>query len=129
MERIFNLDNFSNDQLLALSESILERLSTVDLKRIRDLAEEKRKEKLEDTKNEVIAEMRGKLEQLGLSFEEVMGIYGGRSGRRNRVSQLPPKYISPKGETWSGRGYPPQWIRDLEEEGHDREDYRIPEQG
>jgi DNA-binding protein H-NS len=73
--------------------------------------------------------MKGKLEQLGLSFNEVMGMYVGRSGRRTRGSQLPPKYISPKGETWSGRGYPPQWICDLEEEGHDREEYLIKEEG
>jgi DNA-binding protein H-NS len=90
------------------------------------LAEDKRKDKLEDAKNEVIAEMRGKLEQLGLTFDEVMGMY--RSRRRNSGMQLPPKYISPKGDTWSGRGYPPQWIRELEEEGHDREDYRIQEE-
>jgi DNA-binding protein H-NS len=107
MENSLDLTDFSIDELLALSESILERLSAADLKRIRDLAEEKRKEKLEDAKNEVLAEMKGKLEQLGLSFEQVMGEYGGR----RRASQLPPKYISPNGEMWSGRGYPPQWIR------------------
>jgi DNA-binding protein H-NS len=129
MENTFDLDGLSYDELLALSESILDRLSAADLKWIRDLAEDKRKEKLEDAKNELIAEMRGKVERLGLSFEEVMGVNTGRSGRRNRVSQLPPKYISPKGETWSGRGYPPQWIRDLEDEGHEREEYRIPEEG
>jgi hypothetical protein len=45
--------------------------------------------KREDAKNEVIAEMRGKFEQLGLSFEEVMGLDSGRIGRRNRGTQLP----------------------------------------
>jgi DNA-binding protein H-NS len=126
MENSFSLDELTNDELLVLFESNLDRLSAADLKRIRDLAEDKRKDKLEDAKNEVIAEMRGKLEQLGLTFDEVMGMY--RSRRRNSGMQLPPKYISPKGDTWSGRGYPPQWIRDLEEEGHDREDYRIQEE-
>jgi DNA-binding protein H-NS len=58
-----------------------------------------------------------------------MGVYSGTSGRRNRTSQLPPKYISPTGETWSGRGYPPQWMRDLKDAGHNREDYRIQEEG
>jgi DNA-binding protein H-NS len=129
MGNTFDLDGLSYDELLALSESILNRLAAADLKWIRDLVEEKRKEKLEDAKNELIAEMRGKVERLGLSFEEVMGMNTGRSGRRNRTPQLPPKYISPKGETWSGRGYPPQWIRDLEEEGHNREDYLIKDEG
>jgi DNA-binding protein H-NS len=87
----------------------------------------KTQRKLEDAKNEVIAEMKGKLEQLGLSFDEVMGMYVSRSGRRHRGSQVPPKYMSSNGETWSGRGNTPQWIRDLENEGHDREDYRIVE--
>jgi hypothetical protein len=53
MENLFDLDELTNDELLALSESILERLSAADLKRICDLAEEKRKEnsKMQKTKS------------------------------------------------------------------------------
>jgi H-NS histone family len=72
-------------------------------------------------KAQIIEEMREKFEQLDLDFDEVMGLNRGKRGK----STLPPKYRSPDGKTWSGRGYPPQWIRDLEEAGGDREDYRI----
>jgi DNA-binding protein H-NS len=123
MENSLDISNYSNEELLALTEMVLDRFSAADLKRIRDLAEEKRRKKLDDAKNEIMKEMKGKLEQLGLSFEEVMGEYGGR----RRTSQLPPKYRSPTGDTWSGRRYPPQWIRDFEDAGHDREEYRITE--
>jgi DNA-binding protein H-NS len=131
MENTFDLDDLSHEQLLAISESVLDRLSAADLKGIRDLAEKKWLEKLEDAKNEVIAEMKEKFDKLGLSFEEVITVYSGRrrrnSGRRrrNNPSRLPPRYISPTGRTWSGRGYPPAWIRDIEEAGGSREDFRI----
>jgi DNA-binding protein H-NS len=123
------LDKLTSEDKLNLISGICNTLTVQDLMRVQDIAGVKRQEKLEDAKQQVIEEMKEKFEQLGLSFDEVMGVYSGRSGRRTRVSQLPPKYISPKGETWSGRGYPPQWIRDLEEEGQDREDYLIKEEG
>jgi hypothetical protein len=46
MENSFDLDELTHDKLLALTESILDRLSATDLKWIRDLAKDKRKEKL-----------------------------------------------------------------------------------
>ena len=45
--------------------------------------------KREDAKNEVIAEMRGKFEQLGLSFEEVMGLERVMHFDRGRYSLEP----------------------------------------
>src|SRR3712207_1461517 len=88
METTFDLDALSHDQLLTLSESLLNRLSAVDLTWIRDLAEEIRQQKLEAVKNEVMAEIKAMLEQRGLSFDEVMAGVSGRNTRRNRDSQL-----------------------------------------
>jgi DNA-binding protein H-NS len=99
-------------------------LTVPELMAIRDIINEKRREKLEGAKTAVIAEMRTKIEALGLTYEDVM-----EAGPRRTRSKLPPRYISPDGKTWSGRGNPPRWIRDLEEAGHNREDYRIQEEG
>jgi DNA-binding protein H-NS len=49
-------------------------------------------------------------------------------GPKQRRKQLPPKYISPQGQTWSGKGNPPRWIRELEEAGHDRDEFFIPDE-
>lgn len=35
------------------------------------------------------------------------------------------RYLGPNGERWAGCGKTPRWVREVEEEGGDREDYRI----
>ncbi len=35
------------------------------------------------------------------------------------------KYVSQKGETWSGRGRAPKWLQDIENSGGSREHYSI----
>ena len=37
------------------------------------------------------------------------------------------KYRSPDGETWSGRGHTPLWLRQLELQGHNRAEYKVTE--
>jgi DNA-binding protein H-NS len=115
-----NLQTLTGEDKLNLIAEIYEHLTAIQLRQARDLAEQKRLEKLGEAKAQVIAEMREKFVQLDLDFDEVMGL-----NRRMGKSALPPKYKSPAGETWSGRGNPPRWIRSLEEEGGDRDDYLI----
>ena len=119
-----DLDRLTGEDKVNLMSEVSDTLTVPELIAIRDIISEKRQQKLEDAKTAVIAEMRAKIEALGLSYEEVMG-----EGSRRTRSKLPPRYISPDGQTWSGRGYPPKWIRDLEEEGRDRDDYLIKEEG
>jgi DNA-binding protein H-NS len=118
-----DLDRLSAEDKINLISEVCDTLTVPDLMVIQNIVSEKRQEKLEDAKTTLIAEMRAKIEALGLTYEDVM-----EAGPRRTRSKLPPRYISPDGKTWSGRGYPPKWIRDLEEEGRDREDYRITEE-
>jgi len=119
-----DLNRLTADDKMGLIEEIFDALTVPELRRMSDLAELKSQEKLEDAKNEVLAEMKGKLEELGLSFDEVMGVNRGRR-RRGGKSTLPPRYRDSEGREWSGRGNPPAWIRDYEEAGGNREDYLI----
>jgi DNA-binding protein H-NS len=84
------------------------------------MIDQKRFEKLDEAKAQMIEEMRDRFLQLDLDFDEVMGFH-----RMQRRMSLPPKYRSPDGKMWSGRGYAPVWIRQYEEAGGDREDYLI----
>ena len=118
-----DLDRLSAEDKINLISDVCDTLTVPDLMVIQNIVSEKRQEKLEDAKTTLIAEMRAKIEALGLTYEDVMG-----SESKRTQSKLPPRYISPDGKTWSGRGYPPKWIRDLEEEGRDREEYRITEE-
>lgn len=39
--------------------------------------------------------------------------------------KIEPKYRGPNGETWSGRGKLPKWIKKLIDAGQDKEAFRI----
>jgi DNA-binding protein H-NS len=116
----------------------LDRMTVQELTALRDAAEAKRLEKLEGAKNEVLAETREKLAQLGLSLEAVLPALastgqGGRSGqgrkRRSDAGQpLPARYRGPNGEPWSGRGRMPKWLQALEAEGRDRKEFQVSEE-
>jgi DNA-binding protein H-NS len=67
--------------------------------------------------------MRYELEQAGINAEDIQI----RIGRRRKRAALTPKYRSPDGEEWSGRGHAPLWMRQLELQGHEREEFRIEE--
>jgi DNA-binding protein H-NS len=126
-----DLDNMSTEELLTLIEDALDRLPVEELVTIRDAAEAKRLENVEEEKNKIVEEMRRKLEKLGLSLEEALphsASTGGRKPRSDAGRPLPVRYRSPDGvNTWSGRGYPPRWITQIESEGHNREEFRVTE--
>ena len=59
----------------------------------------------------VIADIRQKIAEFGLSATDLGFPQGARRGRPPKKTPLPPKYRDPKsGATWSGRGKPPKWI-------------------
>ncbi|WP_206950697.1 H-NS histone family protein [Trinickia acidisoli] len=59
----------------------------------------------------VIAEIKQKIVEFGLSAHDLGFAEAARRGRPPKKAPLPPKFQDPKsGNTWSGRGKPPKWI-------------------
>jgi len=59
----------------------------------------------------MIAEIRQKIAEYGLTAHDLGLSVGPRRGRPAKKAPLPPMYQDPKsGNTWSGRGKPPKWI-------------------
>jgi DNA-binding protein H-NS len=104
-------------------ETLLDTLTVQELRTVRVLAGKKQKEKLEEAKTNVLAEIEGRVKSLGLRLKDVFP-----SHKPTTKATLPVKYRSPAGETWSGRGHTPTWLRTLEAAGHSREEYAISEQ-
>jgi DNA-binding protein H-NS len=129
MARSLDLDALTEDDMLQLLEGIFSRLSPQRLRDVRDIAEVRRKDKLEAAKNAVLAETRAKLAELELTLEEVVRPKpvraSGRRTRRDAGAELPAKYRGPNGEAWAGRGRAPQWMRDLEEQGRSRDEFMV----
>jgi DNA-binding protein H-NS len=68
-------------------------------------------------------EMKGKASELGLTLNDVFPTRRPRKTLPKALVQV--KYRSPDGETWSGRGHAPLWLRTLELQGHNREEYKV----
>ncbi len=114
----------------------LDGMTVAELTALRDAAEAKRLEKLDEAKNVVLAETRARLAELGLTLEAVLPASAGpppagsgqggqgRKKRRDAGQPLAAKYRGPSGETWSGRGRIPKWLQTLEAEGRSREEFR-----
>jgi DNA-binding protein H-NS len=71
------------------------------------------------------------LEAIGGSIASLGGKIA-RSGRGKsslKGMKVPPKYRSPDGETWAGRGATPRWLKAAIKEGKRLEDFLIEKAG
>lgn len=59
----------------------------------------------------VVADIREKVVEYGITAEDIFGRQ--RGGKRKAAAPVAAKYHNPKtGETWSGRGRAPAWIKE-----------------
>ncbi len=98
------------------------------------------REKLEDAKAALRAELERRAAELGISVDDVFSTVGQqapaeRAAAKNATRTRKPrddigakrvaKYRGPNGEEWSGRGRMPNWLAALEAEGRGREEFLI----
>jgi DNA-binding protein H-NS len=120
-----HVDTLSSEERINLIKELCDTLTPQELRTIADLAEQTRVKKLEDAKTALLEEMRGKVSELGLTLQDFLPA---KRVRKNMAkAQVQVKYRSPEGETWSGRGHAPLWMRQLELQGHKREEFRVTE--
>ena len=121
--------NLSKASLLAA----LDRMSAQELTELIEAAEQKRRDKLETARQELVDEFRTRAAALGLSMDTLLprrqraesGSASGRKQRSDAGSSRPAKYRGPNGEAWSGRGRTPRWLAALEAEGRGRDEFTI----
>jgi DNA-binding protein H-NS len=124
------LVGLSEEQLRDVIEDALDRLSVENLTAIVEAAQDKRREKEDVVKEALLREFRERAASLGLRVNLVpmdapMSGGSGRKPRRDAGQPLPVRYRGPDGQQWSGRGVSPRWIREHEEKGGNKEDYRV----
>ena len=77
--------------------------------------------------NEVVADIKEKIEAYGLTAQD-LGLAGGARKTRTRAApkKAAARYRGPKGETWSGgRGRKPKWVTEALAKGKKLEDFEI----
>lgn len=85
-------------------------------------AEETRKSEIAS----VVADIKAKMKQYGLSVADLRGSNGGGRKIAKPKSSKEAKYRGPNGELWAGGpGRKPEWVREIAAKGEDIEKYRI----
>lgn len=104
----------------------IDHLNLNELNKLIEKAQELREARKEDAKTEFMDKMRREAAAAGLSLDALMG--RAPSGRRKRSDagvKLKPKYVGPNGETYTGRGPTPKWLKDLEAKGQKRDKFLV----
>lgn len=102
-----------------MAKSALEQIQELQAKQD-ELRETATKEALE-----VVEKAIEDLNALGHNYVLSSGKPRARRGAK-ATGTLPPKYKHPKEDiTWSGKGPTPKWLKDLEADGRDRDDFLI----
>ncbi len=81
-------------------------------------AEEARKQEVA----QVVAEIRAKMDQYGLTADDIQGVKRGR-GKAGRPAIV--RYRGPNGEPWSGSGRQPGWLKEAMARGASKEDFKV----
>lgn len=86
-------------------------------------AEEARKKEIA----EVVADIKTKMQEYGITASD-LGIAVSAKRASKKVGPSSPsvvRYRNEKGETWSGMGRQPKWMKDAIEEGKSKEDFAV----
>lgn len=112
----------------------LKRMSISELVTLRDRIQAALSEKIEQERAELQSQMDDlqSLEKLPSAPNGSRRPRGGsptaktpKSKPGKKRGKVAPKYRSPKGETWTGRGRAPRWLIELEAQGKKRESFLI----
>ncbi len=122
------LDNMHTEEVLMdMQIAELQDLSEEELQKVIEEARKTLETKTREKREQVIAQINELAESVGLEVE-IRDKKAGVSTRRSRKGiKVPIKYRHPSDPslTWTGRGQMPRWMRELVEQGHDREEFRI----
>ena len=105
----------------------LKGLSLEELDRVVAAAEGERQAKRDAARRTLLEEVKAKAAALGISLESLLqGAQEDSPPSKGTRGPVRPKYRHQEtGETWSGRGSAPGWLRCLEEAGRSREEFAV----
>src|SRR3954454_4745317 len=125
-----DFDSMTEEETMAFVDAFLTRLSYAGLQAVISAAEGKKRAKREEEREALLAEFQERVASLGfhVNIELTEEPPRSRKQRSDRGRPAQVKYRVPAGQSWSGRGRPPEWITTLETSGRNREEFRISEE-
>jgi DNA-binding protein H-NS len=80
---------------------------------------------LRDQVDKRLVELRSELEKQLAALGGAKSMKGKASGKSLKGRKVPPKYRSPSGDTWAGRGAKPRWMVEALKKGKKMESFLI----
>lgn len=93
--------------------------------------ENRRQVLVRENRSRLAREVTEWLRKEGVTLEDLFPARAGRSGQAGKNQpaatrrKVAPKYRGPNGQEWTGQGFTPTWLRELEEAGRDRTEFLI----
>jgi len=122
-----DFEQMSEAETMAFVEAFLNRLSLEGIAVVIAAAQDKQQEKQDQVREALLQEFNERAAAMGMRvrLEPLDTPALNRKSRSNAGQPLPAKFRGPNGETWSGRGHPPNWLTILEGTGANREQFRV----
>jgi DNA-binding protein H-NS len=124
-----DIDGVEVQELMAQINDALDKLPLENLLTVVETAKQKYETKQAEAKESLISEFQDRAQKMGLSLTDLFPAKTGKKEKEKnkKGDERAVKYRGPNGESWSGHGKPPKWIKALESEGHKREEFRVHE--
>jgi DNA-binding protein H-NS len=104
----------------------IDSLSLSDLNELAARVQKAIAAKKDEERGETLNALKALASSKGYSLDELLGKGpGGRRQRSDKGVKLKPKFQGPNGETYTGRGPTPGWLKALEAKGHKRDRYLV----
>ncbi len=103
----------------------ISKLTAAELKDLAGKIEKRVVQVEKETLQTALKEMRAIADKLGVAFEDVIALHGGRGKKPAKKSAT--KYANPNdpSQTWTGRGRKPAWLKEALEAGKSIDDLTI----
>jgi DNA-binding protein H-NS len=118
-----DLDSMTAQDRMALVNAVISRMTVDEISALISLASQSRQARVEDRREQLLEKWRNEAAEIGLTLDALLKPE--RKSRRETVGTGPSKFRGPKGESWSGRGRPPNWLSELEATGSNRDQFRV----
>ena len=99
----------------------LDKMSVEELQALKTDIEQTIRQRRETERTTLMEEMAKMASDAGFSIDDLYG------KAKNKKTTLPPKYRNPDNhsQTWIGRGKHPNWMKELLEKGHEKDEFLI----
>lgn len=125
MEKLGEAQDYHSEDIPTISGLDVDGLKVSDIDNLIIKLDKLRQEKKEKDLKEAWHKFEGAVLGLGMNIDEALDICKAKESKASRVLRI--KYKDPENpkNVWAGRGKTPKWLREYEEQGRSKTEFRV----